>query len=41
MGEAHAAHDVLDHVDVALAAINVHLMFRLAPFGPCIFGHVS
>ena len=41
MGEAHAAHDVLDHVNVALAAVDVHLMFRLTPFSPCVLGHVD
>ncbi len=41
MGEAHAAHDVLDHIDVALAAIDVHRMFRLAPVSPCVLGHAG
>jgi len=28
----HTEHDVLEHIDVALAAINVHLAVLLPPF---------
>ena len=40
MGEAHATHDVLDHIDAALAAIDMYRMFRLAPVSPCVLGHL-
>jgi hypothetical protein len=38
---ADAPHDVLDDVEVALSAIDVHFAPGFPPFGPCGIRHVS
>ena len=39
VGQAHAAHDVLDHVDVALATIEVDFASLSPPVSSCVVCH--
>jgi hypothetical protein len=39
VGWAHAAHDVLDDVEVALATIEVHFASLFPPFSSCVSSH--
>jgi hypothetical protein len=41
VGKAYATNDVLDQVEVALAAVDMHLAFLFAPVSSCIDCHVS
>jgi len=39
VGRAQAAHDVVDHVDVALAAVDVYLTSLSPPISSCVHCH--